>query len=330
MPDYVASLLTQCRALVVASPRVVLLRPCGVQADEVVYDGAGSALPNSAFDRTGVTLRTLDIVHYKCTAADRKRDLLPIEEDLWSLLCPFLKRIRGLAAQLTSDAVALESLSAGEVVDALRSTRPWSVRVAAQITEAAPTVGDREHLLFYAPQQGVFTRAFLDAPPGAASAADVLVTHPHRLQSGMPLHPPVGQILAFLLALDDRIPPQALRDALQAATRRFPAEPPALDTGTAPANAAPDSTDAAGESGNVEGVAAAVATAAGEAGDAAAGAHRVRPARARAAPPSQETGSWARAALGKRKGAAAADGGKRGTKRAAAELPARSVGLPGA
>lgn len=38
--------------------------------------------------------RTLDIVHYKASAPDRKRDLLPIEADLWSILEPFLARVR--------------------------------------------------------------------------------------------------------------------------------------------------------------------------------------------------------------------------------------------
>lgn len=90
MPDYVASLLAKCKALIVSSPRVVLLRPNGVQPDDVIYDGVGSALPHSCFDRTGVTLRTLDVVHFKCTAVDRKRDLLPIEEDLWGVIWPFL------------------------------------------------------------------------------------------------------------------------------------------------------------------------------------------------------------------------------------------------
>jgi len=234
MPDYVASLLAKCKALIVSSPRVVLLRPNGVQPDDVIYDGVGSALPHSCFDRTGVTLRTLDVVHFKCTAVDRKRDLLPIEEDLWGVIWPFLTRMRGFARQLTNDAISLESLGGEmmvlEVENVVRGTQPWSVRVAAVLTDTTPTVGDREHLLFYAPSEGLFTRAFIETgAPGGAS--DVLVTHPHRLQSGMPIHPPLCQILAFLVSLRTRISSPLLREALSALAMSIPppAPIPAID-----------------------------------------------------------------------------------------------------
>jgi hypothetical protein len=173
-----------------------------------------------------VTLRSLDIVHYKCTAVDRKRDLLPIEEDLWNVLYPFLTRLRGFATQLTQDAISLESLDEEGVDSAVRGTQPWSVRVAAVLTDFSPTVGDREHLLFFNQKEGLFTRVFLETG-AAGGASDVLVTHPHRLQCGMPIHPHLGQILSFLVSLKTRIGPPLLREALSALAASIPPPAPA-------------------------------------------------------------------------------------------------------
>jgi hypothetical protein len=204
--------------------------------DDVVWEGPGSSLPDRCWDRQGVILRTLDIVAYKvfllwplvfaclewgfwllCTAGaemfvvrvqvgarDRKRELLPIEQQLWDVMGPFLCRIRDFAKSLNEGAIELEQKieSMDAVHEVLQSQTPWSLRVSAVLTDAAPAVGDREHILYYSPKHGVFTREFLDHPDDQDKDSGIpLVTLPCRLQSVMPTYPSVPQVLRYLVSI---------------------------------------------------------------------------------------------------------------------------------
>jgi hypothetical protein len=200
--------------------------------DDVVWEGPGASLPDRCWDRQGVILRTLDIVAYKvCVvffvlwpvsprphrrrltwtclrvqvgARDRKRDLLPIEQQLWDVMGPFLRRIRDFAMSLNDGAVGLEQHTDDEdaIYNVLQGQAPWSVRISAVLTDASPAVGDREHMLYYSPKNGVFTREFIDYPDDEDKDSGIpLVTLPCRLQSVMPTHPSVPQVLRYLVSV---------------------------------------------------------------------------------------------------------------------------------
>jgi hypothetical protein len=89
-------------------------------------------------------------------ARDRKRELLPIEQQLWDVMGPFLGRIRDFAKSLNEGAVELEQHvdSMDVVLKILQGQAAWSLRVSAVLTDAAPAVGDREHILYYSPKNG--------------------------------------------------------------------------------------------------------------------------------------------------------------------------------
>jgi hypothetical protein len=137
-------------------------------------------------------------------ARDRKRELLPIEQQLWDVMGPFLGRIRDFAKSLNEGAIGLERHidSMDAVHKVLQGQIPWSLRVSAVLTDAAPAVGDREHILYYSPLNGVFTREFVDHPDDEDMDCGIpLVTLPCRLQSVMPTHPSVPQILRYLISI---------------------------------------------------------------------------------------------------------------------------------
>ena len=205
--------------------------------DDIVWEGPGSSLPDRCWTRHGVILRTLDIVAYKVLlfspwlpvvalvsmfefspvfvtlqevqvgARDRKRELLPIEQQLWEVMGPFLCRIRDFARSLNEGAIELEKQieSMDTVYNVMQGKTPWSIRISAVLTDAAPAVGDREHLLHYSPKHGVFTREFIDHPDDEDKDSGIpLVTLPCRLQSVMPTYPSVPQIIRYLVSIAGR------------------------------------------------------------------------------------------------------------------------------
>lgn len=142
-------------------------------------------------------------------ARDRKRDLLPIEQQLWDVMGPFLRRIRDFAKSLNDGAVELEQHMDDEdaICNVLQGQAPWCVRIAAVLTDASPAVGDREHILYYSPKNGVFTREFIDYPEDEDKDSGIpLVTLPCRLQSVMPTHPSVPQVLRYLVSVAGLLP----------------------------------------------------------------------------------------------------------------------------
>eukprot|EP00291_Cryptomonas_curvata_P022800 CAMPEP_0172167868 /NCGR_PEP_ID=MMETSP1050-20130122/9815_1 /TAXON_ID=233186 /ORGANISM="Cryptomonas curvata, Strain CCAP979/52" /LENGTH=189 /DNA_ID=CAMNT_0012838715 /DNA_START=328 /DNA_END=894 /DNA_ORIENTATION=- len=142
-----------------ACPRVLLLKPCLINyserplADNVVFDGPGDSVPSYCWERQGTLLRTLDVVQYKVSALDRKRPLLPVERELWSVVQPFLSSIRKFADEINQEAVSLDDLETEEqVLEAVSGNNlPWSLSVGASAS-SVPAVGDRAHDLLYAPK----------------------------------------------------------------------------------------------------------------------------------------------------------------------------------
>jgi len=226
-PDIVHATLTKCKALILGCERVVILKPNQGKPmiDDVVWEGPGANLPDRCWDRQGVILRTLDIVAYKVGARDRKRELLPIEQQLWDVMGPFLGRIRDFAKSLNEGAIGLERHidSMDAVHKVLQGQAAWSLRVSAVLSDAAPAVGDREHILYYSPPNGVFTREFVDHPDDEDMDCGIpLVTLPCRLQSVMPTHPSVPQILRYLTSIQDRVESVELRKVFQSLAERYP------------------------------------------------------------------------------------------------------------
>jgi hypothetical protein len=206
-----------------ACPRVLLLKPCLISyserplADSVVFDGPGDSVPSYCWDRQGTLLRTLDVVQYKVSALDRKRPLLPVERELWGVVQPFLSSIRKFADEINQQAVSLDDLETEEqVFNAINGNdQPWSLSVGASAS-SAPAVGDRAHVLLYAPKAGVFTRRFADP------AAMPLVTLPCRLQNSLPLFPPSARILDYLESIAPRITNSRTLQFLRHARHRLP------------------------------------------------------------------------------------------------------------
>lgn len=226
-PDLVQATLSKCKALILGAERVVILKPNQGKPmiDDVVWEGPGSSLPDRCWDRQGVILRTLDIVAYKVGARDRKRELLPIEQQLWDVMGPFLCRIRDFAKSLNEGAIELEQKieSMDAVHEVLQSQTPWSLRVSAVLTDAAPAVGDREHILYYSPKHGVFTREFLDHPDDQDKDSGIpLVTLPCRLQSVMPTYPSVPQVLRYLVSIAERVANEELRKQFKTLAGKCP------------------------------------------------------------------------------------------------------------
>lgn len=157
-----------------------------------------------AFEPTTTSEADVDILRVQVGARDRKRDLLPIEQQLWDVMGPFLRRIRDFAMSLNDGAVGLEQHTDDEdaIYNVLQGQSPWSVRISAVLTDASPAVGDREHILYYSPKNGVFTREFIDYPDDEDKDSGIpLVTLPCRLQSVMPTHPSVPQVLRYLVSV---------------------------------------------------------------------------------------------------------------------------------
>ena len=237
-PDQVQSTLIKCRDIIAACPRVLLLKPSVLHcsdrplADNVVFDGPGKSVPNYCWERQGTLLRTLDIVQYKVSALDRKRDLLPVERDLWSVVQPFLVSIRKFTEELNENAVSLDDFeTADDMLLAVNSAeKPWGLAVGPA-PSPAPAVGDRAHNLLYSPRVGVFTRQFLEP------SSMPLVTLPCRLQNSLPLFPSPERILDYLESIADRIVSQRTLDLLRQARRRLPAEasPAEVAASSAPA-----------------------------------------------------------------------------------------------
>mmetsp|Transcript_1484 Transcript_1484/g.3031 ORF Transcript_1484/g.3031 Transcript_1484/m.3031 type:complete len:372 (-) Transcript_1484:255-1370(-) len=228
-PELVQSTLSKCKTLISACPRVVLLRPNQekILSDDVVWEGPGSSIPHRCWDRHGTLLRTLDIVQYKVSAQDRKRELLPIEQDLWNVVEPFLCRINNFSQHLISGSSVLDEMnSKEEVLTAMKEDIPWCLTVDAIVSHSAPSVGDREHILHFSPKAGVFVREFIDADEGFGSAVTSvpLVTLPCRLQNDMPIHPPLPQTLQFLSSILPRISSLALRDAISNLSAEMPVD----------------------------------------------------------------------------------------------------------
>ncbi len=206
-----------------ACPRVLLLKPCLINyserplADSVVFDGPGDSVPSYCWERQGTLLRTLDVVQYKVSALDRKRPLLPVERELWGVVQPFLSSIRKFADEINQQAVSLDDLETEEqVLKAVSCNNlPWSLSVGASAS-SAPAVGDRAHILLYAPKAGVFTRRFADP------AAMPLVTLPCRLQNSLPLFPAPARILDYLESIAPRITSPRTLQYLRQALRRLP------------------------------------------------------------------------------------------------------------
>jgi hypothetical protein len=279
-----------------ACPRVLLLKPCLINylerplADSVVFDGPGDSVPNYCWERQGTLLRTLDVVQYKVSALDRKRPLLPVERELWGVVQPFLSSIRKFADEINQQAVSLDDLETEEqVLNAVRGNDlPWSLSVGASAS-SAPAVGDRAHVLLYAPKAGVFTRRFADP------AAMPLVTLPCRLQNALPLFPPPARILDYLESIAPRITSSRTLQFLQHARRRLIEEASADGDAAAAADTVDAAaTDAAKAEAEVTGVDAAAAE--NEAGAA---------APAPASPPAEsDAAAAAAAAAGERPAAA--------------------------
>jgi len=114
------------------------------------------------------------------------------------------------------------------VYTTLQGQKPWSVRISAVLTNSAPAVGDREHILYYSPQNGVFTREFVDQPDDEDKDCGIpLVTVPCRLQSVLPTHPSVPQVLRYLVSVVDRLVSQELRVLFRALADTHPVIPEA-------------------------------------------------------------------------------------------------------
>jgi len=226
-PDVVQDTLKSCRKLIQKCPAVFLLKPSGAgQRDEVVWHGPGGVMPGRCWERHGCLLRTLDIVHYKVSAPDRKRELLPIERDLWSVLGPFLGRIKRFAEEQIEGHVRLSDLSSAEDMQAaMQAQAPWCVKLDAVHAEASPTVGDREHELYYSPKSGMFIRRITDGDRSLETVIP-LVTLPCRLNSAMSTHPPLCRILDYLSSVSSRIQSPSVRLAIQdlASRHRVPSD----------------------------------------------------------------------------------------------------------
>mmetsp|Transcript_60779 Transcript_60779/g.143396 ORF Transcript_60779/g.143396 Transcript_60779/m.143396 type:complete len:389 (+) Transcript_60779:197-1363(+) len=238
-PELVQATLSKCKSLISSCSRVVLVRPNHerVHSDDVVWEGPGSSIPHRCWDRHATVLRTLDIVQYKVSAHDRKRELLTIEQELWNVVEPFLCRINGFAQFLITDSTALDELSSCDaVMAALKEDKPWCITVDAIVSQSSPSLGDREHVLHYSPRAGVFVREFIDADEGygIAGTSIPLVTLPCRLQSDMTVHPPLPQLLQFLSSILPRVAAPSLRDAISILSAQFPVEPTSPGTPRSP------------------------------------------------------------------------------------------------
>jgi len=238
-PELVQATLAKCKSLISSCSRVVLVRPNQerVQSDDVVWEGPGNSIPHRCWDRHATILRTLDIVQYKVSAQDRKRELLAVERELWNVVEPFLARINGFAQYLVTDSTALEDLTTCDtILSVLKADKPWCITVDAMVSHSSPSVGDREHILHYSPRAGVFVREFIDADEGygLAGTSIPLVTLPCRLHKDMPVHPPVSLVLQLLCSLLPRVRSEALRDAITHLATQFPVEPSPPDTPRSP------------------------------------------------------------------------------------------------
>jgi len=215
-PELVQTTLNNCRALIEKCPVVYVLKPSNEREspDEVVWDGPGTLMPDRCWERHGSLLRTLDLLQFKAHAPDRKKELLPVEKHLWSVLEPFLAKIRQCAEEIIEGHVDLDTLKTQEAVQqAMQDDAPWCLRLDAVHTEAAPTVGDQEHELYYSPKAGLFTRR-------VAASSMPLVTLPCRLNSAMATHPPLCRILEYLKSVAPRIPSRIVCKAVQELSER--------------------------------------------------------------------------------------------------------------
>eukprot|EP00960_Hanusia_phi_P064583 765834-Hanusia_phi.AAC.1 len=204
-PDVVHAVLDKCREVIEDCQKVFVLKPRQDHElfDTIVWEGPGRDLPEDCWRRQGAMLRCLDMVVYKVHARDRRRELLKVELQLWSVIEPCLMKIASFADKLTEQSFALENLrTVEEGMKLLASERPWSVHIKANHTDKSPTVGDREHYLHFNPKAGIFVRKYVE-DQGSMHRIP-LITSPFRLQSILPKHPQPKMIVSYLSTVTDR------------------------------------------------------------------------------------------------------------------------------
>lgn len=135
-------------------------------------------------------------------------------------------QIKRFAEEQIEGHVRLSDLSTKEEMEAaMEASAPWCVKLDAVHAEASPTVGDREHELYYSPKSGMFIRRITDGDRSLETVIP-LVTLPCRLNSAMSTHPPLCRILEYLSSVSGRIQSPAVRLAIVdlASRNRVPAD----------------------------------------------------------------------------------------------------------
>ena len=142
--------------------------------------------------------------------------------------CLFLVhvQIKRFAEEQIEGHVQLSDLSSAEDMQAaMQAQAPWCVKLDAVHAEASPTVGDREHELYYSPKSGMFIRRITDGDRSLETVIP-LVTLPCRLNSAMSTHPPLCRILDYLSSISSRIQSPSVRLAVEdfASRHRVPSD----------------------------------------------------------------------------------------------------------
>lgn len=211
-PELVQSALSKCVDVIKKCPHVFMLvpstiAPAGKRKDDIAFEGRGSDVAASHFSFSTI-VRTLDAVKFKLHSPGRKKDLSPVERELWSCVEPILDRFRTFCSSLIKESIDFDTIEdEATIKNAIRGSRPWCFSVSEGKVVAK---------FYYVPEAGLIIREY----PGLYDALP-LATLPRRLSISMGSRPCLSELLSYLKTLAGKIQNSKFDRLLRAPTNVF-------------------------------------------------------------------------------------------------------------
>jgi hypothetical protein len=158
--------------------------------ENVLWEGAGSALPDQFLHSPAFVIKTLDLVFQKSRDLKRRKPLMADEQAVLAPLLPLIDTVTRKCNEWTRDAVDLDALTdQHELTKLLTGDRPWSLSITS------PYAG--LFVLSWRPMEAIVIRTYAVSSKGGAVPVP-LASRPSRLHTNLGDRPPLSALLQHL------------------------------------------------------------------------------------------------------------------------------------
>jgi hypothetical protein len=183
-------------------PSVKAEAPAAPKKENVLWEGAGSELPEQFLFSPAFVIKTLDLVFQKSRDLKRRKPLRADEQAVLEPLLPLIETVTRKCKEWTRDAIDLDPLTdEQQLTKLLTGDKPWSLSITS------PYAG--LFVLSWRPMEAIVVRTYAVSTKGGPVPVP-LASRPSRLHTNLGDRPPLSALLQHLAGYGPAIRNSAL------------------------------------------------------------------------------------------------------------------------